>query len=1144
MLFHNSRDLYYRSPAGAAESGSIICLSLDVKLPAEQTVKRVCLHTWQAEAGGVYTVMQPNRQDADHYSAKIKLPSSGCLLWYYFAVELSDGSIIYYGNNKAQLGGEGEQSDKVPPAYQITVYDEGAKTPDWFKHAVMYQIFPDRFYRGGTQIPQRKNALFHCSWDDPPMYGFDPDSRDLINYDFYGGDFKGIMEKLPYLKELGISVIYLNPVFESRSNHHYDTGDYHKVDAWLGTNEDFAELCRRAEEMGIHVILDGVFSHTGSDSIYFNSAGRYNSLGAAQSKQSPYYEWYDFKKYPEEYDCWWNFGSMPNVKELTPSYLDFIIRDKDSVLHQWMDAGIKGWRLDVIDELPEGFTRLFYKGVKEADRDAVVIGEVWEDASNKVSYGVPRKYLCGGEMDSAMNYPLRRIMLDFLLDKKTAQQTQTAIAGQHENYPAENLYAMMNLLSSHDVERALTLLGEAPDTDKMTVHQQAKYRLSEDKLKSGLARLEMAAVWQMTLPGVPSIYYGDEIGMQGYKDPHNRAPYKWNTDDTAEKMRRTFADLIALRNAHSILQTGWYVPAYADGDVFAYLRTAKQSLDRFGQKTEAGCILTVLNRSQTKKAEVYIDVHGFCCTTLHELRGNHPDVPIEDNKAKITLKPLQALIFEASRESADTAKKAGVLLHPTSLPSAYGIGDLGEQAYNFVCWLKKADQSIWQVLPLNPVGYGASPYQSPSSFAGNTLLISPEKLVEQGLLTEIEIKPNYTPDDDRVDFVKAASYKEKILRRAFSRFTPDDKYETFCQEHSSWLDDFALFTSLKQFFNGKSWFKWPEPIRLRQPKALQEYAFLLRREIAYVKFTQYIFFSQWQKLHSFAAQNGIKILGDVPIFPSHDSSDVWTHQDEFNLNPDGTLKTAAGVPPDYFSADGQLWGNPHYKWDVMKRNDYAWWRSRIATLMEVVDIVRIDHFRGFEAYWEVPGNAKTAKIGRWIKGPGRDLFDVIHKYLGEVPIIAEDLGVITPEVEKLKHDCDFPGMKVLQFELYPNNAGTMNFLCPQASVVYTGTHDNNTTLGWLQTDISPRDKAVLADFLGVSADDDKSLLQELIKLAYRSPAELAMLPMQDVLALDGTARMNLPGTVGTNWGWRMKDGALTDERAMYLQKLTRIYHRI
>ncbi len=1148
-FIHDSHSPYYRSPLGAVPTDSNVRLAIDVAGNNNESDNKeiisVKLHTWQDAYGDMYRVMKPSSWDKNHYIVDLKMPEDGCLIWYYFVIEFNDGTVRYYGNNIEKLGGQGLVRNEAPKeAYQITVYKKDVKTPDWFKHAVMYQIFPDRFYRSGNYLPKKKHAVFHCNWNDYPMYTSDPDTREVINYDFYGGNIQGLIEKLPYLKELGISVIYLNPIFESRSNHHYDTADYHKVDSMFGTNEEFAELCKVAASMGIRIILDGVFSHTGSDSIYFNSAGNYDSIGAAQSKDSPYYEWYNFKKYPDEYDCWWGFTAMPNVKETTPSYLDFIINSPNSVVSYWMDKGVNGWRLDVIDELPRKFCRDFYKKVKATDEDAVVIGEVWEDASNKVAYNVSREYLCGYEMDSAMNYPLRKIMLDFLLGKVNAQDTQCLIASQQENYPKENLYAMMNLLSSHDVERALTVLGEAPSTQNVSTSAQARFRLDDEHLQLALARFKLATAWQMSLPGVPSVYYGDEVGMQGYKDPHNRAPFDWEHGNS--RLQHFVRRMIKLRQQYTVLQTGWYLPMYADGDVLAYLRTTKQGKDRFGNDMADDAVLVVLNRNQVKSVKISINLHGFCQHELHEITGLYPDIKIVDNRAEIEIDPLKALFFAQVPEQTDETdvkRQAGIILHPTSLPSEYGIGDLGDSAYDFIDWLNKAGQSVWQVLPLNPVGYGASPYQSPSSFAGNTMMISPKQLVNAGLLSAKDIELDYLADKNHIDFAKAGAYKEKILHKAFANFVADEQYAAFCTAHQYWLDDYALFMALKKYFNDLPWFKWDMPLRTRQMRAVEEYKELLAPDIAYVKFTQYVFFSQWGVVHEYAKQKGIKIIGDVPIFPSHDSADVWTHQDQFNLNPDGTLKTAAGVPPDYFSADGQLWGNPHYLWDVMKRDDYAWWRKRISTLLEMVDIIRADHFRGFEAYWAVAGDAKTARVGKWIKGPGADLFKVIKKYMGDIPIIAEDLGVITPEVEALKNECGFPGMKVLQFELYPNAYGDMNFICPVNSIVYTGTHDNNTTLGWLGGDVAPRDKAIIADFLNVHVDDDKAMLTELIKLAYRSAGKLAMLPLQDVLELGKEARMNTPGTVGTNWNWRMSADALDENKAIWLKSLTEKYGR-
>ena len=311
MLLHNSQNPYYRSPRGAVPTDSTVRLALDIT-DKNLKVESVKVYTWQETLGASYKKMEPSAWDENHYIVDLQMPEEGCLVWYYFIVRLEDESLLYYGNSQEQMGGEGKVEKTVPTSYQITVYKADAVTPDWFKKAVMYQIFPDRFYRSGNEIPQKPYAVFHCDWNDPPMYYVDPDTRQVIAYDFFGGNFKGIQEKLGYLQNLGISVIYLNPIFLSRSNHHYDTADYFQTDPMLGTNEDFAELCRAAEDMGIRIILDGVFSHTGSDSIYFNRYGNYSEVGAYQSENSPYYEWYDFKEYPDKYDCWWGFDSMPN----------------------------------------------------------------------------------------------------------------------------------------------------------------------------------------------------------------------------------------------------------------------------------------------------------------------------------------------------------------------------------------------------------------------------------------------------------------------------------------------------------------------------------------------------------------------------------------------------------------------------------------------------------------------------------------------------------------------------------------------------------------------------------------------------------------------------------------------------------------
>lgn len=347
QVWHDSQDINYRSPVGAAEAGSKVRMGL--RLRTKEGIRQVILRCWQDQTGEHLIPLETQDdpfQEEHFYSGWLPLPEKGGLVWYYFIISMEDGT-WYYGNNPEQLGGMGTLYDHVPPSFQITVFNKGAKTPDWFKHAVMYQIFPDRFSRDGNAIIEKRGAVFHASWQDDPCYYKDPDTKEIVAYDFFGGNLKGIEKKLDYLKGLGISVIYLNPVFESESNHHYDTGDYHKIDPILGSNEDFRHLVDVAKAKGIRIIIDGVFSHTGSNSRYFNREGQYDTIGAFQSPDSPYFEWYNFRNFPYEYESWWNFSTLPDVKETTPSYMDFIIYDKDSVLHHWMKEGIAGWHLDV-----------------------------------------------------------------------------------------------------------------------------------------------------------------------------------------------------------------------------------------------------------------------------------------------------------------------------------------------------------------------------------------------------------------------------------------------------------------------------------------------------------------------------------------------------------------------------------------------------------------------------------------------------------------------------------------------------------------------------------------------------------------------------------------------------------------------------
>ena len=1146
-VLHNSHDLYYRSVFGAAEAESEVRIGLSIY--SHEAVKQVLIRLWQEGVGEKLIPLHTDNDEQDnerYYSTILHMPDKGCLLWYYFIIVGASGT-VFYGNNNEQLGGEGGLFPHVPPSYQITVYNKGAKTPDWFKHSVMYQIFPDRFYRDGNEMIEKKGAVYHADWNDAPCYYKDPDTKEIVAYDFYGGNIRGIEKKLDYLKELGISTIYLNPVFESESNHHYDTGDYHKIDPILGTNEEFKHFLDTAKSKGIHVLIDGVFSHTGSNSRYFNRESMYDTVGAFQSKNSPYYKWYNFRNFPNEYDSWWGFTTLPNVNETDPSYMDFIIHGENSVLHHWLREGIDGWRLDVIDELPAAFSQAFYKALKEANPEAVMIGEVWEDASHKISYGVPREYLCGQEMDSAMNYPFRENIFDFLLGHIDAQTCSKRMESLRENYPKENYYAMMNLIGSHDVMRAVTLLGEGVYYDGMPAVQQARARLDDTQFHIGTYRLLMAALWQMTFPGVPCVYYGDEIAMQGFKDPYNRRPYEWDGGD--DYVFGWYKKFIAERNSHAALRTGKFLPLLADGDIYSYARVIKGGRDVFGHEAEDDSYVIAFNRSRTDKRTISVDVSDFADGVFERpIQREKIEQPVIRGRLTFELEPLMGAIWRLKKEEPKYERQAGVLMHPTSLPSKYGIGDLGREAYKFIDFLADAGQKVWQILPLNPVGFGYSPYQSPSAFAGNPLLISIDKLIEQNLLSPADVKVSYISISSSVDFERVNGYKQKVLRKAFQKFSrtmdSNDDYQAFCRKERDWLDDYALFQAIKKENTEKEWTTWPMRLKQRDENLMREMRSRLAERIAFEKFKQYIFDRQWGELHAYAKEKGVSIMGDMPIFISADSSDVWANQSLFDLNVDGTPKTVAGVPPDYFSSTGQLWGNPQYDWEAMANDGYDWWIKRFRKLYELVDIVRIDHFRGFESYWEVPGDEDTAINGKWRKGPGKKLFDAVERALGKLPIVAEDLGIITDEVERLRDECGYPGMKVLHFTLHFNEQGRMGFVAPENSIVYTGTHDNNTTVGWYESDINERTRSAIASLLGADMKDTSQVTERLIEFAYASNARMAIIPMQDFLKLRGKYRMNTPGTVGNNWKWCLKQDWAQQIDAEYIRNLAKKTGRV
>lgn len=492
-------------------------------------------------------------------------------------------------------------------------------------------------------------------------------------------------------------------------------------------------------------------------------------------------------------------------------------------------------------------------------------------------------------------------------------------------------------------------------------------------------------------------------------------------------------------------------------------------------------------------------------------------------------------------------RSSGILLHPTSLPGRFGIGDLGPEAYCFVDFLVETYQQLWQVLPLGPTGYGDSPYQCFSAFAGNPLLVSPEILIEDGLLPPSAVNSVPSFPEDNVDYGSVIEFKKSLLRKAFENFeaqasqVQEEEFNVFCQQNGFWLDDFALFMSLKDAHNGAAWTTWAPDIASRQPEAMSQWTQTLAEYIRAHKYFQWLFFSQWWALRKYANERGIRIIGDVPIFVAHDSADVWAHPELFYLDEQGKPTVVAGVPPDYFSATGQLWGNPLYRWDVMAQDGYTWWIERVRATLSMVDIIRLDHFRGFEAYWEVPGTEDTAVHGRWVKGPGAALFEAIQSALGQLPIIAEDLGVITPPVVALRERFGFPGMKILQFA-FATGVAKMDkpYLYPRNCVVYTGTHDNDTAIGWFTGSSTPEERENALKYLGT---DGHEFHWDLIRLALSSVADVAIIPLQDVLGLGTEARMNYPSRASGNWRWRFRRQMLTDEIRHRLREMTEVYGR-
>lgn len=639
LIYYNSYDDYYKDIFGAVSCNKYI--RFRIKIYSKSNIQSAFIRLWidNKEIKEKMT-FDKEKEGLKEYIVTVKMPETPCLVWYFFIVNM-DNKTYYYGNNDNQFGGRGKVTEYEPKSYQITVYKKNTNiSPDWFKEAVMYQIFVERFYNGnedGSILNPKPQALVHPNWYDSPIYIKD-NNGDILRWDFFGGNLLGIRKKLKYLKDLGISVIYLNPIFEAQSNHKYDTGDYKKIDPMFGDEKIFEKLCKEADKLGIKIILDGVFSHTGTDSIYFNKYGNYDEVGAYQSKESKYYSWYDFINYPNEYICWWGIENLPNVIETEDSYMDFIIRDEDSVLKHWMKLGAKGWRLDVVDELPEEFVKLFYKTMKEVDKESILIGEVWEDATKKESYGVLREYFLGEELDSVTNYPLRNILINFFLfGNKNAEYSMHAIMSLIENYPKHNLYSLMNHISNHDLPRILTVIEEFLDTDNNRMKSKVDYDIYKEIV---IKVLQQITLFQMTFPGVPCVYYGDEAGLEGGKDPFNRQTYPWDKENHI--ILNWYKKIIKIRNENDVLKSGEFYPLYCKGDILSFSRVISDNKDAFNNKKQNGKIIIIFNRSLTDKREFELETYK---SERYVDLINKDNFKTKENRLNILLEPLESKIL-------------------------------------------------------------------------------------------------------------------------------------------------------------------------------------------------------------------------------------------------------------------------------------------------------------------------------------------------------------------------------------------------------------------------------------------------------------------------------------------------------------------
>lgn len=604
---HDSADIRFRTPTGAVRCGESVKLSVRISGGRAKNVTLVLM------GDELHREVEAKRE-GDMWSVTVTCPETPAALWYHFRIETGDSSHWLCPD---EGGHHGSLYGREREGFRLTVYKKDFDTPAWFRRSVMYQIFPDRFAFSDDGTAERgieyhrslgQTPELHRTLDEPVRYLPRPFEADYTPDDFYGGTFKGIENKLPYIKELGISCIYLNPICEARSNHRYDTSDYLKPDPVLGTVKDFEELCAAAENMGIRVILDGVYSHTGADSVYFNRFGHYPGKGACQGTDSQYYDWYDFKMFPDRYRCWWGFKDLPEVNERNKNWQDFVVTGKDSVVRTWLRRGASGWRLDVADELPDEVLHLIREAAKSEKKDAPIIGEVWEDAVTKESYGGRRNYALGWSLDSVMNYPLRTAVLDFAHRRINAYEMRDFLISQQMNYPKPLYYSLMNLLGSHDVDRLRNALATDVVIRDLPRDEQLALAFTDEALDRAVQLEKLCAAIQFSVPGVPSIYYGDEQGMCGVTDPFNRATFR----EENRELHDYYAMLCRMRNENPALSTGEAVFGASSENVLTILRYVNQSEDAFGLAAATGVFLTVANFG-TEDADFEADCRAADC---------------------------------------------------------------------------------------------------------------------------------------------------------------------------------------------------------------------------------------------------------------------------------------------------------------------------------------------------------------------------------------------------------------------------------------------------------------------------------------------------------------------------------------------------